>query len=298
MNKSISNNFCEFLDLENFNLLDIGASGGVEKKWKVFQQKIKIVSYEPDILEFEKLIINDNLGNNIYINEALGSNIEKSKLFITKKQQLSSVLRPDPLIINKYVNSERFDIVNEIDINLTTLDNSLRIAKVEAIDFIKIDTQGSELSILKGAIQILPTVIGIEIEVELNPIYKDQPIFSEVDIFIRNLGFELMELEPAYYLRKENNKKYPSSGQIMFANAIYFPNDETVNKKMNAAYLKKLIFISLVYRKYDYAFFLLNSFSYLLTKEIINVVYEYLDSNATITNSLWKKILTRFNFSK
>jgi len=60
---------------------------------------------------------------------------------------------------------------------------------------IKLDTQGSELDILTGAINALRGVIALEIEVEFNPIYTGQPLFADVDTFLRRHGFVLWRLE-------------------------------------------------------------------------------------------------------
>ena len=177
------------------------------------------------------------------------------------------------------------------NVNLTTVDESLKKAKIETIDFFKIDTQGSELDILNGSIKALSKVVGIEIEVEFNPIYQNQPIYSKIDTFIRDLGFELIDFEPAYYLRKENNKKYPSSGQIMFANAIYFPNDQYLQSMISASYLKKLIFASLIYKKYDYTLYLITSFPEMLSDEILANVYAYLDNCMISRPSLLRRVI-------
>ena len=295
MNKNILINLNNSLELDKFTLLDIGASGGIEKKWAKFEEFINIVGYEPDKNEFDNLIRNNKTPKNIFINAALGRNKTESKLYITKKQQLSSLLKPDPSIVNKYLNSERFDITNEVDVHLITVDQSLQDAKIKTIDFFKIDTQGSELDILKGSNKTLEHVVGIEIEVEFNPIYVGQPIYSEVDTYIRNLGFELMDFEPAYYLRKENNRNYSSSGQIMFANAIYFPNDQYLKEKINKDFLRKLVFTSLVYKKYDYTMYLLTNYSEMLSEKISKSVVDYLDSVKVNRPSFIKRIYNILN---
>ena len=58
----------------------------------------------------------------------------------------------------------------------------------------KLDTQGSELDILRGATEALRTCAIIDIEVEFNPIYEDQPLFCDVDRLMRDNGFVLWRL--------------------------------------------------------------------------------------------------------
>ena len=67
-------------------------------------------------------------------------------------------------------------------------------------DFVKLDTQGTELYILEGMQHTLKRAIfGVEVEVEFIEMYKNQPLFNEVDIFMRKLGFHLFDLKK-YFL--------------------------------------------------------------------------------------------------
>ena len=67
------------------------------------------------------------------------------------------------------------------EITLVSLDGWASEAGVEAIDIMKLDVQGAELEVLKGARGLLGGVRLIELEVAFNPIYKDQPLFGEID---------------------------------------------------------------------------------------------------------------------
>ena len=49
--------------------------------------------------------------------------------------------------------------------------------ELEPIDFIKIDTQGTELGIFIGGIGALKDVLEIACEVEFAPLYRDQPLY-------------------------------------------------------------------------------------------------------------------------
>ena len=48
----------------------------------------------------------------------------------------------------------------------------------------KIDTQGHELPILKGSVDYLYNAIGLEIEVEFAQLYRNQPLFNQVDTLV------------------------------------------------------------------------------------------------------------------
>ena len=148
----------------------------------------------------------------------------------------------------------------------------LLIHKIGLIDFIKIDTQGYELPILKGAIKCLDHVIGLEIEVEFVPMYKNQPLFDEVDRFVREKGFELFDIKRYYWKRGDSKNTGSQKGQLVFGDTLYFKSPEQVLLMDNNSQEKivRSICIYLVYGYLDLAQSLLNNANYkgLLEKDI------------------------------
>jgi hypothetical protein len=114
---------------------------------------------------------------------------------------------------------------------------------LSSIDYIKIDTQGSELDILNGAGDLINSVRCIDIEVEFNPIYEGQNLFWEVDKFLREKGFTLWRLSNLVHYSqgaeaqqvtgnnsicfdlnvRQENPAY--GGQLFWADACYVNNN-------------------------------------------------------------------------
>ena len=62
---------------------------------------------------------------------------------------------------------------------------------------LKIDTQGYELEILKGAEQTLKYIEAIYAEVSLVELYKNQPLFDEIFKYIKKSGFSVWSVDRA-----------------------------------------------------------------------------------------------------
>jgi FkbM family methyltransferase len=63
---------------------------------------------------------------------------------------------------------------------------------------LKIDTQGYEDRVLKGATGVLDKVTAIQVELSLIPLYAGQPLFDEMREKIAALGFDLFAVFPGY----------------------------------------------------------------------------------------------------
>ncbi|HEX9659951.1 MAG TPA: FkbM family methyltransferase, partial [Rhodothermales bacterium] len=97
----------------------------------------------------------------------------------------SSLLSPD---LTKEVHPWiRFD--NVIEVRTATLADICEEVGVGRIDFIHLDVQGAELKVLAGAGDLMDHVTGVWLEVERIPLYRDQPLASDVERFLRGRGF-------------------------------------------------------------------------------------------------------------
>jgi len=79
----------------------------------------------------------------------------------------------------------------EIEVPCTRLDTFCQKNSIDKIDIIWMDLQGAELKALQSMGEILDTVQIIHTELEVNPMYDGQCLFSDVNNFLTNNGFDL-----------------------------------------------------------------------------------------------------------
>jgi len=209
------------------NIIDIGASGGIHPRFKKFIKNIRAILFEPDPREFSRL--KESVPNNyIVLNTALSEIPGEADFNLCRKQQVSSVYLPNKAFLSNFPDIERFSITNTVKMVTDTLDNQLEKNGLIDIDFIKIDTEGSELSILKGANNILRTVMGLELEICFAPIRENQPLFHDVNKYVTELGYQLLDIKRYYWKRCNTHFHNFRKGQIIFGDALYFRSPESI----------------------------------------------------------------------
>lgn len=79
-------------------------------------------------------------------------------------------------------------------LTMTTLDNLVGERQFPHPDLVKLDVQGYELEVLKGAEQILTSVEVILMEVNLIPIYRRVPLVDQTVSYMADRGFRLYDI--------------------------------------------------------------------------------------------------------
>jgi FkbM family methyltransferase len=244
-------------------LVDVGARGGLKHNWAGARRHLRLIGFEPDSPEFGRLAKTAGTGpqSDVFFDVALHNRRGAIKLNIARDRGLTSIFEPDRSFIDAFPQADRFDTIDVQEIQADTLDNLLDAHKIANVDFIKADTQGSELYVLQGAARALAaTVVGVEVEVEFTPVYREQPLFADVDAFMRGLGYQLFDLRPIYWKRAAGRTLGGPRGQVIWGDALYMKSlpalratiaqsapDAQKGKALKAAS------VALVYGYYDYA---------------------------------------------
>jgi FkbM family methyltransferase len=145
---------------------------------------------------------------------------------------------------------------------------------VATIDFLKLNVQGGELEVLRGAGSILDAVLGILIEVAFVESYCDRPMFSDIDVYLRNRGFAFFDLLTHHYVGRAASpiaaqhltivdpglsKLVSAWGQLIEGHALYLRDPvPTETSQLNSMRVIKLAAIAEAYGQIEFAFELLD----------------------------------------
>ena len=222
-----------FLHDLRIGLVDIGARGGLEPRWQFIQDNVTACMFEPD--EHACQALEDSEYVERVFNVALGSSESESLFNLCRDPAVSSLLEPNDRLLSRYPNARRFDVIARENMNLSTLDKCL-LGQQQRCDFIKLDTQGTELQILKGGAELLQsTVIGLEIEVEFLQVYKNQSLFGDICTYLAPRGYEFLDFINVYRWERQ---EFTDFGQTIFADALFLRSPETFSEMLNGVSLE------------------------------------------------------------
>jgi FkbM family methyltransferase len=215
--------------------VDVGCRDGVRPAWRELRPHALLVGFDADPEECSRLngVAGDSTQER-YEPVALAASEGEATLYVTADPQSSSLYPPDPRAVRRYPELWRHEARGTTTIKTTTLDSWASEAGVESIDALKVDVQGAELDVLRGAERSLGSVRMIETEVEFQQLYEGQPLFTDVDRFLRDRGFALWRLreihhcglslagraEPVFGVG-DYVERTRLGGQIAWANAVY-----------------------------------------------------------------------------
>ena len=208
------------------SLLDIGARGGVQWPWdNVNRELLSLVLVEPDPAEAERLQQELNVNEGIVLPFALWRDERTLTFNLNRSPGTSSIYLPNRQFLNQFPDAERHDVLEKIEMTAKTIDGLSSSGQMPQVDFAKIDVQGAELAILEGGHNHLAAnLVGLEAEVEFTELYSGQPLFGEVEAFVREtLGLELWDLRKTYWkYDKGMHASGPIKGRLVFGDALFF----------------------------------------------------------------------------
>lgn len=195
-------------------VLDVGANKGQFAQWlRRSGYRNRIVSFEPVSAPFRQLQANAESDPLWQVeNLALGSERHRARINISRNSVSSSILELESKTLEaepsvEYIDSETIDVEQ--------LDNVLsRLASPVDRVFLKLDVQGYEREVFRGAEQSLSRLEGVVVESSLSSLYKSEWLFPDVLEYFSSRGFYISSIDREFSDRR--------TGELLQVNALFW----------------------------------------------------------------------------
>ena len=211
----------KMLNGQELQIVDIGARDFSLGELDGFRTLCDYIAFDADAKEAIKLRKNKRgkgFARFRVIPLYVGNKVGARDFHIYNSPALSSSLYPDKYYAEAFAYSSEHVIEKTVSVHESTLDKITLKYSLNP-DFIKLDTQGTELDILKNADNATKECMMIESEVEMIPFYEGQSLFHDVSSFLYKKGFQILYLNRVFAQKKYSKKS--CRGQLTFADALY-----------------------------------------------------------------------------
>jgi FkbM family methyltransferase len=241
-------------------IIDIGANpidGAPPYAAMLAAGHAEVVGFEPQRQALDQLLRRKG-PHETYLPHAIGDG-KRHVLHICAAPGMTSLLEPNPAVLELFHGfSDWGKVIDTEPVDTVRLDD---VAETAGADLIKIDVQGAELMVFQNATERLKAASVIHTEVEFLSMYRDQPLYGEVDLFLRSHGFVLHRFDPLVSrivkpLSVPNNP-FAGMSQVFWADAIYIRDFTRLELFTSAQLLNLSVILHDCYRSYDVALHLL-----------------------------------------
>jgi FkbM family methyltransferase len=226
-----STSVADTLSKQPLGFIDVGARGGTHDMVYAIARQTAVLGFEPDINECNRLLGIERVVSpwaNFQLESlALAEVTQEVSLHLLSEPNNHSLLPPNADFARRY-NMVKWQQVGTTLLNAVSLDSVLFGSRVEENywgEFIKLDTQGTEFEILKGATQTLnQRCVAIVAEVSFCELYKGQKLFSNVEQLLRDHGFSFYGFMPIHTRSRKLLDKHThiTVERALYADAIFF----------------------------------------------------------------------------
>lgn len=212
-------------------VIDGGARWGAETHWDVYGDQLELFAFEPDAEECARIMAAVESGPDKIRFRceplALARTSGRATLNVARFPDSSSLFPNNEALVRRFAMAPYLEQVGSATVETTSVDAFLERRGIEYVDFMKLDVEGAELDVLKGAEQALNhSLLGLSVEVWFHEEHTGRPLFGDIDAYLRELGFVLFDLRQLNRWRRrclagESYDSWIGSGQLMYGNALY-----------------------------------------------------------------------------
>lgn len=190
----------ELLNGKADTIFDVGANIGTSAtNYLSIFPKATIHSFEPFPQACQSFKERHQNNTQVKLNEvALSSAIGTASFNVNKKTDTNSLLKSKKIGI---ASDKSCETVGQIEVPTNTLDNYCKQNHISQIDILKLDVQGFEVEVLKGASGLLSgsAVKMIFVEMFFEEQYENQALFFNIAAYLYQYGFVVQDFYDPYY---------------------------------------------------------------------------------------------------
>jgi Methyltransferase FkbM domain len=184
-------------------LMDVGASGAPPPIWTEIAAQSLYIGFDPDLREIHEDKV-AGFHRSIILNEAVTANRNSPEVsfYLTRSPFCSTTLDPNPKATAPWLERDLFDVEGHASVRATTIDSALARLKMSRIDWIKLDTQGTDLRIINSiSPDVFSRLMAVDTEPGLIRIYQGEDMFVDVHRELTDKGFWLSDMHTGGFLR-------------------------------------------------------------------------------------------------
>jgi len=185
--------------------IDVGAHHGEQTLgYANHNPGLRIYAFEPNLRPAVKMM--GHAPNFVVIPMAVSETDGCADFHINAFDMSSSLLPTNAEALQTWVGVEALKVESVVAVPTIRLDTFMNLIGIKTVDFLKIDTQGMDLAVLRSAGSRLSDIARITLEVEVAPVhyYVGAPSKDEVLGFLSDAGFALVEVESQTHGQEEN----------------------------------------------------------------------------------------------
>lgn len=181
-------------------VLDVGANRGQYRQ--LLRDRVgyqgPIVSFEPVAQNVASLRAQAETDPRWSIRgHALGAEDRAMDINVMKADLLSSFLAPDPAMVPKFRSVNVIDHTERVEVRrLDSVFADLGGEQILQNVYLKLDTQGFDLEVIRGAAATLARVRALQTEISMQPLYRNAPSYRDTLDELTKLGFAVTAMSP------------------------------------------------------------------------------------------------------
>jgi FkbM family methyltransferase len=197
-------------------IFDVGANIGQSiESFLQIRRKAKIHAFEPSQETFGELSEKYRGTSSLFLNNvALGSVAGTAEFVENTEPTMSSFLQPGAA-------TWWGEVKQRVEVKVRTVDDYCDENGVDYIDILKLDTQGFDLEVMRGAGRLLAAqrIHLIYVEIIFSKMYRDLPRVDQIFGFLADRGFVLVSFYDFHY-----QNELVSWGDALFVNPQFRSN--------------------------------------------------------------------------